>query len=97
MAELQDVTEALSRILSGKGRAGGDIESVRHATISLDDIPALVRDPKRIITALGVPVQEHSQWSVSLVKRSEALIIQRPVIVVIIHFGDCSGVIIIFY
>ncbi|HXC12847.1 MAG TPA: hypothetical protein VNV39_08390 [Stellaceae bacterium] len=98
MAEIQDVTEALSRILPERGRAGADIESIRYATISLDDIPALVHDPKRIVTALGVPVREHSQWTVSLIKKPEAMAaLVRPVTVVIVHFDDCHGVIIIFY
>lgn len=98
MAEMQDVTEALSRILPERGRAGADIESIRYAMISLDDIPALVQDPKGIVTALGVPVREHSQWTVSLIKKPEAVAaVIRPATVVIVHFGDCHGVIIIFY
>lgn len=97
MAEIQDVTEALSRVLQTGGRARSDIESIRHATIDIEQIPALIEDPKRIVKEIGVPVQDHSQWSVSLVKRMDAVTRFRPIIVVIVHFGDCSGVIIIFY
>jgi hypothetical protein len=98
MAEMQDVTEALSRVLPTRGHPQSDVESIRHATISIQDIPALIEDPKGIVRALGVPIQDHSQWNVSLVKRSElATARYRPVVVIIVHFDDCSGVIVVFY
>ena len=97
MAETQDVTENLSRLLSAEAGAGAAIESIRHATIRLDDLPVLVRDPKRIAAALGVPVAEHSRWTVSLVERPAALATFRPVTVIIVHFSDCHGVIVVFY
>jgi hypothetical protein len=95
MPEIHDVTEALSQILSTSGHARSDVvESVRYATIRLEDVPALIEDPKTLVKKLGVPVQEHSHWSVALTKRSTA-VAAAAIIVIIVHFGDCSGVIII--
>ncbi len=99
MAEMHDVTEALLKALpSDGGAARGEIESIRHATIGVEHLPALLQDPKNIVKAIGVPVREHSQWNVSLVKRPQAVEEQlRFIIVVIIHFSECSGVIVVFY
>jgi hypothetical protein len=97
MTEMQDVTEALLRALPGS-HGKSEIESIRHAMIGVEHVPALIEDPKSIVKAIGVPVQEHSQWTVSLVKRPDsALARARLVIVVIIHFSSCSGVIIVAY
>ena len=98
MAEIQDVTEALSRILPERGRAGADIEfdTLRHDQPRRH--PGTRARSEQIVTALGVPVREHSQWTVSLIKKPEAMAaLVRPVTVVIVHFDDCHGVIIIFY
>jgi len=95
MAEMQDVTEALLRALPSSGQA--DIESIRHATIGLDHLPAILEDPKSLVKTIGVPVQEHSQWDVSLVRRHGPVEALRRVIVIIIHFSNCSGVIVVAY
>lgn len=98
MPEIHDVTDALLKVLPSAGAARGEIESIRHATIGVEHLPALLQDPKNIVRQIGVPVRDHSEWTVSLVKRphiAEALV--RYIIVVIIHFSECSGVIIVFY
>lgn len=98
MAEMQDVTEALLKALPGAGAVRGEIESIRHATIGIEHLPALLQDPKSIVKAIGVPVQEHSQWNVNVVRRPQAVEARaRIIIVVIIHFSECSGVIVVFY
>ena len=98
MAESHDVTEALLRVLSSTGRGESEIESIRHATVGLEHLPALIEDPKSIVKAVGVPVQDHSQWHVSLVKRPDTpQALLRRIIVIIIHFSSCSGVIIVAY
>ena len=96
MAEMQDVTDALLRVLPSSGQA--DIESIRHATIGLEHLPAVLEDPKGLVKAIGVPVQEHSQWDVAFVRKHEpAQARLRRVVVIIIHFSNCSGVIIVAY
>jgi hypothetical protein len=98
MAEMHDVTDALLKALPSGGAARGEIESIRHATIGIEHLPALLQDPTSIVKEIGVPVREHSQWNVSLVKRPRAVEERvRYIIVVIIHFSECSGVIVVFY
>jgi hypothetical protein len=98
MSESHDVTGALLQALASAGKAESEIESIRHATVGLEHLPALIEDPKHIVKAVGVPVQDHSQWHVSVVKRPDApQAALRRIIVVIIHFRSCSGVIIVFY
>ena len=98
MSESHDVTRALLHALSSAGKAESEIESIRHATVGLEHLPALIEDPKSIVKAVGVPVQDHSQWHVSVVKRPDtAQAAVRRIIVVIIHFANCSGVIIVAY
>lgn len=98
MPESHDVTGALLQALSSAGKAESEIESIRHATVGLEHLPTLIEDPKNIVKAVGVPVQEHSQWHVSVVKRPDTpQVALRRIIVVIIHFRSCSGVIIVAY
>ncbi len=98
MSESHDVTGALLQALSSIGKAESEIESIRHATVGLEYLPALIEDPKNIVKAIGVPVQDHSQWHVSVVKRPDTpQVALRRIIVVIIHFRNCSGVIIVAY
>jgi len=79
------VSEALLRVLLSHGQ-GSEIESIRHATIGIEHVPALTEDPKGINKAISVPVQEHSEWSVLVVKRSDtARALARRVIVIIIQ------------
>jgi hypothetical protein len=63
----------------------------------MEHLPALLEDPKSIVKAIGVPVQEHSQWTVSVMKRPDATAALRRIIVIIVHFSSCSGVIIVAY
>jgi hypothetical protein len=50
------------------------------------------------VKAIGVPVKDDSQWNVAVVQRNDARQTRlRPVIVIIIHFRNCSGVIIVAY
>jgi hypothetical protein len=99
MSESHDVTGALLQALSSAGKAESEIESIRHATVGLEHLTALIEDPRNIVKAIGVPVQDHSQWHVSVVKRPDTpqAAVRRLIIVIIIHFRDCSGVIIVAY
>ena len=61
-------------------------------------VQAVLEDPKGLVKAIGVPVQEHSQWDVAFVRKHEpAQARLRRVVVIIIHFSNCSGVIIVAY
>jgi hypothetical protein len=46
MAEIQDVTEALLRVLPSARGGENEIESIRHATIGLEHLPAILEDPQ---------------------------------------------------
>jgi hypothetical protein len=98
--EIKDATDILSKALAEINVHGGEmIESMYHAEIDAAYLETLIYNPKAVLKALNIKVSDESQVQVTLKQRaqrdSRAMALRRRILIIVIHYTDCNGDIII--
>ena len=94
--QIQDATEALSKLFGKTKPHETEIESVHQGTLDLAQLPKVVADPRAIIKALGLTLSKESNVQISVKQRahreSQAL---RIIIIIVIKYRNCDADVII--
>jgi hypothetical protein len=96
--DVKDATEVLSKAFASADRTSEDLESLHRAELDASYLPALLREPKTALNALGIKLSEESQVQVSLknrASRNPGGFRARIIIVIIAHWRNCDSDIII--
>jgi hypothetical protein len=100
--EVRDVTQELTRTLFERRVSGVEpiVDTVLHAEVDPEAIQFLYLEPKAVAEAAGLTIRDDSQYNVTAVNRppdqaAAARARAARAIVIIIHYTDCSGEIIV--